>query len=178
MEDNAERKSFRAADARCFDRTILRPRFNDQGRGQHIDQLAVQRVHSDAIRVHDFGELSSFDDMECLANSESLVLVARRLRRAMLLLFGTVVRLLFQGAAERDIELLKSAARHEKRHAALERRTNERKSRGIPPCVEWAFVTAGELTVACRMNIGSAARNHEAVDAGKQRIVIEPVTKC
>ena len=141
------------------------------------DHLAMHRVDLYAARAEQRGELAVRLEIHLMRELEALV-VRHADRRAMVEAAGALLRLGDERAAERDVQLLEAAADRKERHAALERKRDQRERRRVAIKIVRLVPLRRLLSVARRMHVRARAGQEHAVDAREHRLKVERIAKA
>ena len=80
---------------------------------------------------------------------------------------------LVQRAAQRDVELLQAAADAQERHALRQGAADQGQGGGVAGRVGLVAFARRRAAIVARVDVGRAARDHQAVEAGEQVVRVE-----
>ena len=174
MPLHAEREAPGPAHGDRLDRAVLGDGLDREAVGEPVDALAVQRVDLDPLgaveqRLQDAARRQSDGMGEAVALLERLGLV-----RAVVEPARELMDMLVQRAAQGDVELLQPAADAQDRHGPGERADDQGQGGGVARRVGLVALARRRAAIEARVDVGRAARDHQAVEPAEQLVGIEP----
>jgi hypothetical protein len=166
---DAEGEPCRAPDRGGLDHPVGRACLDRQAVGKPRDRLAVQRVDFDPAAAQDRLELAARRDLDVMQRAVARIELGR-FRRPVVEPPLAALDLALQRAAQRHVQLLKTAADAQQRHAALQHLADERQGGRIAVMVVGLVLRACLAAVMGRMDIGQRAGQHDAREMIERRI--------
>ncbi len=167
MPLHTQHKAWRAGHGHRFDQTVGGQCFCAQVRRQTIDTLTVQAVDLEAraqperadqpARLHLHGMLWRVLHRQHLA-----------LRLTMIQIAGQLLNPLMQAAAQSDIQLLKTAANAQHRHALSDGSPEQRQCGAVPEYIMSGALHARRSIVVTRLDVGRRAGKQQAIQRREQ----------
>ncbi len=167
MPLRAQAKAGMILEAHRLDNPILGAAFHLDARGRFRDPLPMQRIHLGLGLAEDARELAAGEERDLV--SRAIHLFVRHVsRRAMVHPPFGQVDMGVERAAQRDIQLLETAADAKHRHIALDRRADQRQRDGIAPGILRAVRPVGRAFVVMYRDIRRAAGEKDPVHLVQQ----------